>query len=143
MTRLWSLTTAGQESLFASEGFYGPRWSQDGRYLVAQHFQGSLMLHDFVTAKWEKLATGDCGFPNWSRDGQYVYFGRWEKDRITTAVIRIRMRDRKEERIGFAKWARPPQWPESDWIGWAPDDSMLVLRNIAGQEIYAFDWETP
>ncbi len=29
------------------------------------------------------------------------------------------------------------------WFGLAPDDSLLVLRDVGSQEIYAIDWEAP
>jgi hypothetical protein len=31
----------------------------------------------------------------------------------------------------------------SIWLGLAPDDSPLLLRDTGTQEIYALDWETP
>jgi hypothetical protein len=29
------------------------------------------------------------------------------------------------------------------WMGLAPDDSPLVVRDVGVQEIYALDWEAP
>jgi hypothetical protein len=29
------------------------------------------------------------------------------------------------------------------WLGLAPDDSPLLLRDTGSQEIYALDWEAP
>ena len=29
------------------------------------------------------------------------------------------------------------------WLGFAPDDSPLLLRDTGTQEIYALDWEAP
>jgi len=33
--------------------------------------------------------------------------------------------------------------PVGEWHGLAPDDSPLMLRDAASQEIYALDWEAP
>jgi hypothetical protein len=30
-----------------------------------------------------------------------------------------------------------------EWNGLAPDDSPLILRDVATQEIYALNWEAP
>ena len=124
----------------SSEGLWAPRWSPDGRYLVAHAFNfDKLMLFDFTTRKWEELATGNLHFANWSRDGRYVYFERW--DTGDTSAVRIPISDRKQERIGSLKEFRRTIGPERCWSGLAPDDSLLVLRDIGRQEIYAFDWE--
>jgi hypothetical protein len=29
------------------------------------------------------------------------------------------------------------------WLGLAPDDSLLVLRDVGTHEIYALDWDAP
>jgi len=124
------------------ERFYGPRWSADGRYLLAHALDfGKLVLFNFATRKWVMLVNGNCHFGNWSRDDQYVYFERWEKNDIT--AVRIWMSDRKQERIGNVKQFRPVAGPERCWGGLAPDDSLLVLRDISTQEIYALEWEAP
>ena len=39
-------------------------------------------------------------FANWSSDGQYPYRERWGDD---TGAMRIRLRDRSEEKIGFVE----------------------------------------
>ncbi len=124
-----------------SEGLFGPRWSAGGRYLLAHRFDTQLMLFDFATSKWQELAKGDCRFGNWSRDGQYVYFERWEKGDIY--AVRIRISDRKQERIGSLKPLRLTIGHVRCWSGLAPDDSLLALRDVGSQEIYALDWEAP
>jgi hypothetical protein len=97
------------------------------------------MLFDFTTRKWEELDRGNLHYANWSRDGKYVYFERWEKNDMS--AVRIRISDRKVERFGSLKEFRRTIGPERCWSGLAPDDSLLVLRDIGGQEIYRFNWE--
>jgi Tol biopolymer transport system component len=71
-----------------SDGLFSPRWSPNGRYLVAMRFAlDGLMLFDFSTRRWEELAKGDCRFVNWSRDGKYIYFDHWDKE--NAAVVRL------------------------------------------------------
>ncbi len=137
--QLIDLGTNKLSVLPGSEGFFGPRWSPDGRYLVARRFAlDGLMLFDFTTHKWEQLAKGSCGLVNWSRDGQYIYFVRMDdKD---YAAVRIGIHNRKEDRIESVKVFMDQT---RRWFGLAPDDSLLVLRDIGSQEIYALDWEAP
>ena len=124
-----------------SLGCLGARWSPDGRYIIAHRFDfQKLLLFDFTTGKWEELAQGILHFANWSRDGKYIYFEKWGSD---TAACRIRISDRKLEEIGSLKQFRRTIGPERCWSGLSHDDSLLVLRDIGSQEVYALDWDGP
>jgi hypothetical protein len=57
-------------------------------------------------------------------------------------VMRIRIRDRKIERVADLKNFRQTG-SYGVWLGMSPDDSPLLLRDIGTQEIYALDWQAP
>jgi Tol biopolymer transport system component/predicted Ser/Thr protein kinase len=136
--RIFDVGTHQVSTLPGSNGLYSPRWSPDGRYIVGMPFQSrSLMLFDFATQKWEEIAKITCGFPNWSKNGDYVYFLH-EEDQ--PSVRRIRIRDHKIEPVADLKNFRQTGfW--TVWLGMAPDDSPLLLRDTGTQEIYALDWQ--
>ena len=122
-----------------SQGLYSPRWSPDGRYIVAMPVDSlSLVLFDFQTRKWSELRKGSAAFPNWSADGRYVYF--WQPD--NPAVYRVRISDHKAERVADMK-DFPIAGSLGGWLGLAPDDSPLLLRDAGSADIYALDWEAP
>jgi len=127
-------------TLLGSRGFFSPRWSPDGRYLVALPFAShSLILFDSATQKWEEITKISLGFPNWSKNGDYVYFLHGENQ---PSVMRIRIRDRRLEQVADLKnFRQTGYW--SFWLGMAPDDSPLLLRDIGTKEIYALDWQAP
>ena len=59
------------------------------------------------------------------------------------ALDRIRMGNRRPERVaGAPGFARDGFWT-STWWGLAPDGSLLMLRSASTWGIYAFDWEAP
>jgi Tol biopolymer transport system component/predicted Ser/Thr protein kinase len=127
-------------TLPGSQGLFSPRWSPDGRYLLAMPINSlSMVLFDFQTEKWSEIMKGSAGFPNWSADGRYVYFLRWPEN---PAVLRVRASDRKVERVADLKNLRITGY-FSIWLGVAPDDSPLLLRDTGSQDIYALDWEAP
>jgi Tol biopolymer transport system component len=127
-------------TLPGSKGLFSPRWSPDGRSLIALPFAShSLMLFDFATQKWDELTKLSLGFPNWSKNGDYVYFLHGENE---PSVRRIRIRDRRLERVADLKNFRQTGY-YSFWLGMAPDDSPLLLRDIGTKEIYALDWQVP
>jgi len=136
---LLDLTTKRVSRIPGSEGLFAARWSPDGHMIVAHRMDFSkLMLLDVTNGKWEELATGVLHFASWSRDGRYLYFERWGDD---TGAMRIRISDRREEKIGSLKEFRRTVGPERCWSGLTPDNELLVLRDIGTQEIYALAWE--
>jgi serine/threonine protein kinase/Tol biopolymer transport system component len=138
--RILDVKTRQVATVPGSNGLYSPRWSPDGRYLAAMPYDSnSLMLFDFASQKWEEIAKITLGFPNWSKNGDYVYFLH-EQDQ--PSVMRVRIRDRKLERVADLKNFRQAGY-YTIWLGMAPDDSPLLLRDTGTQEIYALDWQTP
>jgi serine/threonine protein kinase len=132
--------------LAGSEGFFAPRWSPDGRYLVALPEDNStLMLYDTQAQTWKKLLKRPelIGYITWSRDSTSLYF-----DTIVTqqpAFYQLRVRDAKLDRIVDLKSYRlfPNQFGPGSWTGLAPGDAPLFVRDISTSEIYAFDVDFP
>ena len=134
------LDTHKVSTLPGSKGLFGGRWSPDGRYIVALPSDSlSVMLFDFQTLKWSQLAQVRAAFLNWSRDGKYVYFLRWQDHR---AAMRVRISDGKVEQVmDLAEITATGNI--GPWLGFAPDDSPLLLKDTGTQDIYALDWEEP
>jgi len=98
------------------------------------------MLFDFSTQQWAELAKSDVGWLNWPRDGRYVYFKRLGSE---AAVMRVRVDDHTVEEVAGLKNIKNIGTAGGLWIGLAPDDSPLMLRDIGTEEIYALGWEEP
>jgi Tol biopolymer transport system component len=77
--------------------------------------------------------------PNWSRDGKYIYFSSSRDNDLS----RVRISERKIERLASLKDFRIAVGVWGPWPGWAPDGSPLVLRDVGAQDIYALEWQTP
>jgi len=135
--QLLDVNTHQRSALPDSKGLYSPRWSPDGRYIAAMSFDSRmLMLFDFQTQKWQELARVTMGFPNWSKNSDYVYFLH-EEDH--PSVMRVHISDHRVETVADLKHFRQAgYW--SIWLGMAPDDSPLLLRDTGTQEVYALDW---
>lgn len=99
------------------------------------------MLFDFSTQKWSVLASvSRAGYPCWSRDSQYVYFllGRSEKP----GVMRVKVTDRQIDQVASLMGFQQTGY-FGFWLGLAPDDSPLLLKDTGTQEIVALDWHAP
>jgi hypothetical protein len=49
----------------------------------------------------------------------------------------MRIGDRQKEKVGALKEFRRTTGPERCWSGLTPDNSLLVLRDVGSQEVYA------
>jgi len=58
-------------------------------------------------------------------------------------LFRLRIDDREVEQLTTLKDLRLAFGYYGPWVGWAPDDSPLVLRDTGIQDIYALEWQTP
>ena len=126
----------------ASAGLFSPRWSPDGRYILAMTADyKKLKLYDLPARKWDDLVTITSAYPDWSPDGRYVQFsGAF----IEPGFLRVRVGDRKiERRSGLGSFGSRAQRRFGTWSGVGPGGSILVNRDISVQEIYSLDWQTP
>jgi Tol biopolymer transport system component len=137
--RILDLKTLQITALPDSAGLFSPRWSPDGRYLLAMTVDfKKLVLYDFNSRKWEDLETIPPGYPNWSHDGKCVFFNNaFVKD---LPVYRVCLNDRKPEKIvNLSDFGHLAQGRFGWWTGLGPDDSILAIRDISIEEIYALD----
>lgn len=125
-----------------SENLFSPRCSPDGRFIAALSSDSTkLMLFDFEKQKWSQIAVAKFGFENWSRDGKYLYAEDYADD--TDDLVQINPANGKVERLFSIKQIPRGFDPWEFWIGLAPDDSLLMMRDRSTQEIYSLDVRFP
>jgi Tol biopolymer transport system component len=128
--------------LRGSEELWDSRWSPDGHHILAKTKVGDWpMLFDVKTQKWTALAKIGIDWPEWSRHAGYIYF-------LAVAaggqqgLFRLRISDHALEQLVSLKDFRQAPDP-GNWVGLAPDDSPLLVRDAGTQDIYALDWDAP
>jgi serine/threonine protein kinase/Tol biopolymer transport system component len=130
------LQTRRLSALPGSEGMWFPRWSPEGRFIAGLSTSGpKIVLYDFQIRKQSELSSVMSGYPGWSSDGEFLFYRTFGND---TSWWRVRMRDRKAERIAIPKNIRV-----TDWFAPAPNNSLITARSVGTDEIYALDWEAP
>lgn len=152
---LFDLNTHQISELPGSQKICCPRWSPDGRYIVAittVPHQDRLMLYDVRNRQWRELHSMKpfwYGYLAWSQDSAYVYFD--VNAGGDNRYFRLRISDSKLEQPVNIKSLRQfsddigpigARFSES-WTGLGPNDTPLFVRDISTQEIYALDVELP
>ena len=84
------------------------------------------------------MTTLTAAYPNWSRTGDYIYFLH-QGDQ--PSVMRVRIRDRKPERVADLK-----DFPQAGYVGywlevWLPTIHLCCFATWAPRKSYALDWE--
>ncbi len=135
------LRTQKSTKIPGSEGYRYPRWSPDGKYLVANLGlpPSRLGLYSLASQEWQTLGSASLAWPSWSRDSKFIYAVDGN------SLVRIATSGHKSERI-----APVPKFPTTayfldrwgqGWFGITPDGRPLTTRDSGLEEIYAFDLE--
>lgn len=138
--RIINLKTRELKTLPGSSHYFSPRWSPDGRWLLAlEEDTFALELYDFTTNNWQELTKLAANYPNWTADGQCVLFGG-SPDATTLPYYRICLADRKPQLlVDLAEGGQLMSGTFNYWTGTTPDGSILGIRDISIEEIYALD----
>jgi Tol biopolymer transport system component len=141
--KILDLQTRAISKVRGSQGMWSPRWSPDGRYVLAfPRAADRLMLFDVRKEEWSELAKIGTGWPEWSREGDYIYFLGTPPASRHSSLFRVRISDRKLEQVASLKDVH--QAPGFGiWVGFGPDDSLLLVRDAGTEDIYALDLDAP
>jgi Tol biopolymer transport system component len=127
------------EMVPGSGGFRTARWSPDGKYIAAlQVEKHELMLYEFSTGRWKKLADSVTGDDiNWSNDSRYAYVDSPQAEK--PIIERIRVADGKRATVGNLSLLQPLGGAASMWFGVTPNGSLILLHFVNTTEVYALE----
>ncbi len=120
-----------------SKDTLGPWFATPDTLIAVANDQSKLMRYNFKTQKWAGILSSPDKFVNWltSPDGKYFYYSTGGSD---PTVFRLRLTDDAVEEIAKLKNVRlVNDLGIGPKLNVAPDDSVLVLRDIGTEEVYA------
>jgi Tol biopolymer transport system component/DNA-binding winged helix-turn-helix (wHTH) protein len=144
--RIVDLRSHAVTALPDSNRYFSPRWSPDGRWLVALDDRTfALELYNFTTRKWEQLTNVVAVYPNWSSDSRCVLFSSSGlPSPAQQPYYRMCLSDRKPQLlVNLAEGGQLVSGTFNFWTGVTPDGSILGIRNISIEEVYALDTKFP
>jgi serine/threonine protein kinase/Tol biopolymer transport system component len=140
--RILDLKTHQLSTLPGSETLWSPRWSPDGRYMLAMsNEERKMLVFDFKTQKWATLVELPLGYPQWSHDSAYVYFRAYLMG--GDVIERVRLSDRKVEQIVSLKAFHDAPSAFGSWVGLDANDAPLLMRDAGAQDIHALTLDLP
>ncbi len=125
------------EQLPNTARLWSPRWSPNGKFLVALDENTHLRLYDMATHHSVVLTTFPTGFPEWSRDGGSVYF---END-SSTGWYRVSVAQRKVELVQTLP-ALETALNSAGWVGMTPEGTVISARAVNSSNLYALEFGT-
>lgn len=132
-----------QLTALADSGRYiSPRWSPDGRHLLAiDTASNRLNVYDFAARTWQELSDLPAAWPNWLPGGDCVMF---YTPQATMPLYRTCLTDRRPRLLGNLVADRQTDSAHfREWYSLAPDGSILAARDISIEEVYALDVQLP
>jgi Tol biopolymer transport system component len=120
-----------------SKDTVGPWFATQDTVVATANDQSKLVRYDFRTQKWSDILTSPDKFVNWemSPDGKYFYYSTGGNN---STVFRMRVADDVVEHVVSLKNVRMVNDPDSGpKLNVTPDNSVLVLRDIGTEELYA------
>ena len=126
-----------------SAGVFEARWSPDGHYLAAiSTDSGVLKLYDIPRARWTVIAKGKrLTHPVWSADAKYIYFQDMEQS--GEPLSRLRLEDSAIESVFSFEPLLHGGVVGCDFLGFAPDGSLLVRASTRGGNLYKLTLDLP
>lgn len=134
---IFDLDTQKITTIPGSVGMTNPRWSPDGRSILAPSFDLRTMnIFDVGTQRWSARPLKMVMImPEWSRDSRLIYFVSDQ------GVYRISVEGGEAEMVVSLKNWISTGWFDGIWTGLDPTDAPLKLRDIGSSDIYALTLE--
>ncbi len=137
------LKTKTPSILPGSEGLFSPRWSPDGRYVIALPLdQRKLMLYDQQTDRSNGQEIAACGrfkqsHDVWSKNGAYIYFQSLTDE--GRPICRIPVPSAHIERVADFTNLQPGTTVR--YWGVTANDIPIVSFHFFRADVYAVDWK--
>ena len=132
------LATMKTQTVPGSEGMFSPRWSPDGRWIVALSLdQKNLAIYDVARQEWKELAKSSAADPIWSGDSKSVYVHAFLEDR--QPILKIDVPSGKVHIVADLSAFHDRATINFFFGGLTPANQPLVQPRIGTGNLYSLD----
>ena len=132
------LGTMQTETLPGSEGLFSPRWSPDGRWIVALALnQKSVWMYDVAQKHWKQLAETSAADPVWSSDSKAIYVHAFLEDK--QPILKVAIPNGERHVVADLSGFRDRATMNYFFGGLTPDNQPLVQPRIGTGDLYTLD----
>jgi Tol biopolymer transport system component/DNA-binding winged helix-turn-helix (wHTH) protein len=132
------LSTHRVEQIPNSENLFSPRWSPDGRWIVALSLdQKSVMLWDVERRHWQRLASTSAADPVWSADSKSIYVHAFLANR--EPILRLGVPTGASEAVADLGNFHDGEAANYFFGGLTPRNEPLVQPRVGTGNLYTLD----
>ncbi len=136
--QLLDLATMKTETIPGSEGLFSPRWSPDGRWIVALSLnQKTIFLYDVAQQHWRELAKTSAADPIWSADSKSVFTQAFLEEK--QPILRISVPDGQIQAVADLGEFSDRGMANYFFGGLTPKNQPLVQPKIGTGDLYTLD----
>jgi Tol biopolymer transport system component/DNA-binding winged helix-turn-helix (wHTH) protein len=135
---LFNLQNQARTTVPHSEGLFSPRWSPDGKWIVALTLaQDKVMLFDVANQHWSELATTSASDPVWSNDGKAIFVHAFLAE--NQPILRIAVPGGEMKVVASSTDFHSGEPAEYFFGGLTPEDLPLVRPRVGTGNLYTLD----
>lgn len=134
------LGSGKQTMVPGSEGLSTARWSPDGRFIAALRSEThQVFLFSWRSGTWRKVADGVNGNDlAWSPDSHTLYTSRPNGN--LPELLRISLHDGNLEPVADLSDFSKLSGRIDTWFAVTPDDSILLMHIVGGDNVYSLEY---
>lgn len=139
--QILNLETHQLRTLPGSEDLFSPRWSPDGRWILALSLdQTRLLLYDVQHGVWRTLFTGGAADPVWSADSRAVYFHAFAE--ASSAILRLPL-DGTAQPVADLSQLGLPSVDNYVFSGVTPGGAPIIKPRVGTGNLYSVSLPEP
>ena len=140
--KILRLSTHKIEDILNSENLFSPRWSPDGRWILAlTRDQRNVMLYDVALRQWQRLISTSAADPVWSADSKGVYLHAFSADR--EPILRVEVPSGRVRTLADLGNFHNGEAANYFFGGVTPKGEPLVQPRVGTGNLYTLDLAKP
>lgn len=130
------------EDIPNSDTLFSPRWSPDGRWIMALTMdQRTVMLYDLTNGQWRRLVSTSAADPVWSSDSSAIYLHAFSA--VQQPILKVEVPSGRVHTVADLSSFRNGEVANYFFGGVTPAGAPLVQPRVGTGNLYALEVRKP